>query len=251
MLDRLISANQKELEELIDKFDKRLEPIFKKINTLATAKVLETKINDVVNFELIWADILKQSGYNELLQRYVNSLDSINGSLNKILDEAGLLKTLSSEQISALTAVKQIQVKDLSKIGMDAGIALKKSLYNNILAGKTKADLLEAMKQELTFSKYEAYAKTYANTGINDYRQAILNQRVKDFESDDDVVYIYQGNDVDSVTRDFCKNILRANRAYSKSEKDRLENDQRRKWNCRHLFVPIYKDDAIEQGYNV
>ena len=91
-LKSLIDANQQELDEIIDKFDKRLEKIFKKINTLATARIATiSDIDDVVNFDLIWREILNESGYYDLLQRYVNTLDDLQGSLNAILKEAGLL----------------------------------------------------------------------------------------------------------------------------------------------------------------
>jgi len=250
-LSNLINANQQEMEEYISKFDKRLEGIFKKINTMATVEIINANIDDVLDFDIIWADILQESGYNDLIQRYVNTLDDMQGSISKILDEAGLLETLTPDQKHRLLVVKKLQIKDLQRIGMDKGLAMKKGLYNNILAGKTKADLLESMEAELLGTKYQSYAKTYASTGINDYRQAVINQRVEEFQDDEDVVWVYEGNDVDKVTRDFCKHILKANKAYSTSEKNKLESDKRRKWNCRHTFIPMYKEDALEEGYKV
>jgi len=99
-LKKLINANQKELDDIIDKFDKRLEQIFKKINVLATARIANiTDIDEVVKFDIIWRGILEEAGYYNLLQRYVNTLDDLQGSLNAILDESGLLKTLGDEQI--------------------------------------------------------------------------------------------------------------------------------------------------------
>jgi len=251
-LKKLINANQKELDDIIDKFDKRLEQIFKKINVLATARIANiTDIDEVVKFDIIWRGILEEAGYYNLLQRYVNTLDDLQGSLNAILDESGLLKTLGDEQIKRLTAIKELQIKGIEQIGIDAGLTLKKGLYNNVLAGKTKADLLEAMAGELGGTKYVSYAKTYANTAINDYRQATLNQRAEPLKDDDDIVWIYDGNDVDDVTRPFCADVLEANRAYSTDEKNELESAPERAWNCRHFFTFVTKDDAVDLGYEV
>ncbi|MBT6554032.1 MAG: hypothetical protein HON50_00310 [Candidatus Marinimicrobia bacterium] len=251
-LKKLINANQKELDDIIDKFDKRLEQIFKKINVLATARIANiTDIDEVVKFDIIWRGILEEAGYYNLLQRYVNTLDDLQGSLNAILDESGLLKTLGDEQIKRLTAIKELQIKGIEQIGIDAGLTLKKGLYNNVLAGKTKADLLEAMTGELGGTKYVSYAKTYANTAINDYRQATLNQRAEPLKDDEDIVWIYDGNDVDDVTRPFCADVLEANRAYSTDEKNELESAPERAWNCRHFFTFVTKDDAVDLGYEV
>jgi len=186
-----------------------------------------------------------------VMNRYVNTLDDLQGSLNAILDESGLLKTLGDEQIKRLTAIKELQIKGIEQIGIDAGLTLKKGLYNNVLAGKTKADLLEAMAGELGGTKYVSYAKTYANTAINDYRQATLNQRAEPLKDDEDIVWIYDGNDVDDVTRPFCADVLEANRAYSTDEKNELESAPERAWNCRHFFTFVTKDDAVDLGYEV
>ena len=251
-LKKLIDANQEELDDIINKFDKRLESIFKKINTLATARIATIiDIDEVVQFDIIWREILTEAGYYDLMQRYVNTLDDLQASLNAILDEAGLLKTLGEEQVRRLTAIKELQIKGIEQIGIDAGLSLKRGLYNNLLAGKTKADLLEAVSEELAGTKYLSYAKTYANTSVNDYRQATLNQRAETFKDDPDIVWIYDGNDVDDVTRPFCESVLTANKAYTTAEKEELESAPERAWNCRHFFTFITRDEAIELGYEV
>lgn len=251
-LKDLIDANQEELEDIIAKFDKRLDKIFRKVNVLATARIANiSDIDDVVKFDVIWRGILEEAGFYNLLQRYVNTLDDLQGSLNAVLTEAGLLETLGADQIKRLTAIKELQIKGIEQIGIDAGLTLKKGLYNNVLAGKTKADLLVSMSDELGGTKYASYAKTYANTAINDYRQATLNQRAEVIQDDDDIVWIYDGNDIDEVTRDFCAEVLVANKAYSTDEKNELEASPERAWNCRHFFTFVTRQDAIDMGYAV
>jgi hypothetical protein len=107
------------------------------------------------------------------------------------------------------------------------------------------------MAGELGGTKYVSYAKTYANTAINDYRQATLNQRAEQLAGDEDIVWIYDGNDVDDVTRPFCASVLAANKAYTTDEKNELESDPERAWNCRHFFTFVTKQDAIDLGYEV
>jgi len=251
-LKGLIDANQEELEDIIAKFDKRLEKVFKKINVLATSRVANiSDIDEVVKFDLIWRSILKDSGYYDMLQRYTNTLDDLQGSLSAVLKEAGLFKTLGKDQIKRLTAIKELQIKGIEQIGIDAGLTLKKGLYNNVLAGKTKANLLEAMSGQLGGTKYASYAKTYANTAINDYRQATLNQRAEVLDGDEDIVWIYDGNDIDDVTRDFCAEVLVANTAYETDEKNELEASPERAWNCRHFFTFVTRQDAVDMGYSV
>ena len=119
-LKKLINANQKQLDDIIDKFDKRLEQVFRKVNILATARIANiADIDEVVKFDIIWRGILEEAGYYNLLQRYVNTLDDLQGSLNAILDESGLLKTLGDEQIKRLTAIKELQIKGIEQIGID------------------------------------------------------------------------------------------------------------------------------------
>jgi len=248
----LIDANQEELEDIINKLDKRLEEVWRKVNQLATVRIANiVDIDEVVQFDIIWRGILEEAGYYNLMQRYVNTLDDLQASLNEVLDEAGLLRSLSNDQLKRLTAIKELQIKGLEQIGIDAGLALKRGLYNNLLAGKTKADLLDAISEQLSGTKYLSYSKTYANTAVNDYRQASMNQRAEQFAGDPDIVWIYDGNDIDNVTRPFCEDILTSNKAYSTEQKDILENAPERAWNCRHFFTFISRADAIELGYEI
>jgi hypothetical protein len=53
---------------------------------LATARIANiVDIEDVVQFDIIWRGILEEAGYYNLHQRYDNTLDDLQGSLNAVL----------------------------------------------------------------------------------------------------------------------------------------------------------------------
>lgn len=232
----LFDRNQEEMEALTDEFEDRLEEIFTIAYLLASAEILLLTSTTLTKWDSRWSRLLQKAGFYELLEDYVVKLDLIDKSARDIAK--------GSVDKTKLKLLKQLQLKELEKIGIDAGLKLKQGLYKHIMVGITQQDLVKAMVKDLQGSRYKSYAKTYVSTAINDYRQLLLNERAKKND-----VWIYDGIDVDNKTRDFCKCVLNQAGYFTYDQKIAIELNPKRRYNCRHGLFPISEEEAIKNGY--
>lgn len=232
----LLEKNQEEMEALADEFEDRFEEIFAFIFLLASAEILLLTSTTLNKWDERWSRILQKAGFYDLLQEYSKRLDEIDKSARKIATGVVDKKKLS--------LLKKLQIKELEKIGVDAGLNLKKGLYKHIMVGITQQDLVKAMAKDLQGSRFKSYAKTYVSTAINDYRQLLLNERAKPTD-----VWVYEGADVDNKTRDFCKCVLNQAGYFNYDQKVTIELNPKRRYNCRHGLFPISEEEAIKNGY--
>lgn len=233
----LLEKNQEEMEALADEFEERFEEIFTLAFLLASAEILLLTSTTLNRWDERWSRVLQKAGFYDLLQEYSKRLDEIDKSARKIATGVVDKKKLS--------LLKKLQIKELEKIGIDAGLNLKKGLYKHIMVGVTQQDLVKAMAKDLQGSRFKSYAKTYVSTAVNDYRQLLLNERAKPAD-----VWVYEGADVDNKTRDFCKCVLNQQGYFNLDQKIAIELNPKRRYNCRHGLFPISEKEALKNGYS-
>ena len=131
------------------------------------------------------------------------------------------------------------------RLGDDVGLSVKRELYKYVISDASLDDMATGIAQTLEGSNLAKYSQTYARTAIKDFQQEVIDLRAADI---DEGVWVYVGVS-DGRTRDFCRNVLKRNRYYNDSDKNRIENDQDRAYNCRHRFYKMDKQEAEANGY--
>jgi len=234
------------VNEFINTFEKDLEKVLIEINTLAGIKLVKISERDILKYENIWQEILIDAGYINLISDSVKNFNVIHPLINEELKKNKLFQKMEEKHLLEVKYVKEMYIKDLRKIGMDAGTTIKKNLYKLYLAGTPEYELVNAVRKELEGTKWGGYSKTYMNTAINDYTTLVFEKKIEGLTKD--IRWVYEGIQ-DNKTRSFCNSILNKNISYTTSEKDNIKNDYRRRYNCRHYFVPVKTSMLKDLGF--
>jgi len=247
VLDDIYSKQFKTSESLINEFEGELALVLDRINTLSIARLSGLSPDDILQFNLIWQEILTESGYYQLVDSYIGgSFDSFYDDTLKAFTSAGIATAWTAENAQAIDALKTMKRDFFVALGDDAGKVVQKELYRYALAGSSQIEMATAIRDSIQDINLKRYANTYARTSIQEYQQEIIDVVAANI---DDGVWVYIGVN-DAKTRDFCKSVLRDNSCYTDSEKLKLENDPRREFNCRHRFHKVSKKWAGDNGYS-
>lgn len=245
----LLEEAEQEINKITNQFERGLEKVSLQIKRNANKIIPNLSEQEFLNFELVWADILKNSGYYDLVNTYIKQLNKLNTPFNEVLNAININPKLNDTNIAKLNIIKELQLKDLNKLGIDAGSRIKLLLANEFITGTDNIIFYDKLKESLESIKLGGYAKTYINTSINDYRQAVFTLKEQQMKSKEPIVWVYEGNDIDNKMRPLCQCLLNKNAYYSKSDKDLIVNDDRRRYNCRHHLLPLTEEQAINLGY--
>ncbi len=246
MINDIINAIEQKEDRELDLFNAEFESILLKIDKLLTVAVVSIK--DPLDFDFEVQRILNESGYYDLINRLIDSsYDKSYDDILLALKETGVIVTFSQEDLQQLQQLKQLDIDFFNTIGDETAGTLKRDLYKYHLSNMSKDEMIDNIKASLGNTKLARYSKTYAETSLSNYHQAVFDLKIQGLE--DDLVYIYSGADPDKVIRDFCKCVMKSNKYYSRIDGNALKNDSRRKYNCRHRVVGITEKRAIELGY--
>lgn len=244
-LQQVYDNQQSTATQLTTSFDSRFDDVFARIVSLAQARLGGMSVDDVLQYELIWSEILDESGYYELVSDYVNvGFDDVYGDVLKAFDVAGLSTVFTESDLDKITILKSLHSDFFVKLGNDIGSTVKKQLYNYSLADASLAQMATNIKKDIEDANLKKYATTYARTAITEYQQEVINVRSADLDG----VWVYQGV-VDGRTRPFCRRVMNAYKYYTTAQKNRLERDDEREFNCRHRFYLVSKEWAENEGY--
>lgn len=243
-IDSIYDAMQNKIDREMNLFNQEFESVMRTVELLAVQRGISS-LKDPLQFDYAFQQILNEAGYYELVNKFVDdAYDKNYKDILAIFEEGGLSVAYSAEDLRAIQELKELDIQTFRDIGNQAAVALQKDLYKYSLSNMTTKDLANSISESLSGTDLAKYSKTYAETSISNYNQAIINMKAQDTEG----VWVYVGVN-DKKTRHFCKRTLSANKFYDDSEKSKLENDKARRWNCRHQFLKISKESAIEQGY--
>lgn len=244
-LNEVYNKQQETATQLYTSFDSRFDTVFANIISLATARLGAISIDDVLQYELVWQQILDEAGYYELVSDYINvSFDDVYIDTLKAFDVVGLSTAFTEADLTKINILKSMHQEFFVKLGDDIGLTVKKQLYNYSVAGASIDQMAVNIKRDIQDTGLAKYSKTYARTSITNYQQEVINVR----GADEDGVWVYVGVS-DGKTRPFCSRLLRANEYYTTSQKNRLERDEDREFNCRHRFYLVSKEWADRENY--
>lgn len=244
-LNEVYNKQQETATQLYTSFDSRFDTVFANIISLATARLGAISIDDVLQYELVWQQILDEAGYYELVSDYINvSFDDVYIDTLKAFDVVGLSTAFTEADLTKINILKSMHQEFFVKLGDDIGLTVKKQLYNYSVAGASIDQMAVNIKRDIQDTGLAKYSKTYARTSITNYQQEVINVR----GADEDGVWVYVGVS-DGKTRPFCSRLLRANEYYTTGQKNRLERDEDREFNCRHRFYLVSKEWADRENY--
>ena len=244
-MNNIIEAINSKLDREVNLFNSEFETVLSRIEEMVSVRAA-LSIRDPLEFDFVFNQILDESGYYDLINDFIdNSYDKTYKELLEAFEEGGLNIAFSENDLQSIREIKELDIQAFRDIGVRASQNLKRDLYKYSLSNISTKDLIANIKDSLKDTDLVKYAKTYANTSIAEFNQKIIDLKAQDADG----VWIYVGVE-DKVTRDYCQNILDDMKYYNTSEKNKLQNDKRRKWNCRHQFLLVSKEYAEQRGYN-
>ena len=242
--DSILDAIETKTDREINLFNSRFESVLANIETLVIANAVEA-IKDPLQFDFVFQGILQESGYYKLVNSFIDdAYDKNYQDILAIFKEGGIDIVFSEDDLLRITELKKLDIETFANVGSQAANNLKKDIYKYSLSNLSTTELTNNIRQSLADTGLAKYSKTYAETSISNYNQAIINLKSEDAAG----VWIYVGVS-DKKTRDFCQDILEDKKYYNDSQKSKIENDKQRKWNCRHQLLLVSEDYAIKRGY--
>jgi len=236
----------KKINDVIDKeligFDKGFKEVLEKIKLGAVNLSYQ---DSYLELQKELNDLLESSGYYDLINNFINkSYDKNYQNIKKLFDVGGLTLGWGANDEDIFKAFKLIDRKFWEIEGSSFANTINKNLMIYGITDMIKEDMAKNLIENMKDTSLVKYANTYAETAISSYNQNIMDEKAKDLEA----VYIYTGV-LDKKTRKFCRCVLEQKSYYDKSDKDVIKNDKKRKWNCRHIIMPVSVEYAEKNGY--
>lgn len=247
-LDVIYSQNAEGVDKFLSQFDGEMERVFKKVQLLASAALSGISKKDVLQYEFIWREALKQAGYYSLINTLIDdNFNSLYKGTIQAFEAGGLKAIFTADDAVSIQAMKSMRRNFFMRLGDDVGLTVKKALYGHVLADSTLSEMSASIATTLKDSNLAKHAATYARTATAEFQQDTIFMKANEFGDDGDV-WIYVGVD-DKKTRDFCQDTLNKHKAMTKKEALKVRGDKRRQFNCRHQLFNVSKEYAKSRGY--
>lgn len=245
-LDVIYNQEQAKIDKFIGQFDNDVKRVFEKVKRIAQAKLAGLSQDDILQYEFIWRQSLKEAGYYKLVNELIDTqFDGIYSGVLQTFEAGGLKTAFTKEDAGNIQMLKQMKRDYFVRLGDDVGLTVKRELYKYVISDASVDDMAVGIANTLKGSNLARYSSTYANTAILTFYQEVIDLKAKDIDG----VWVYMGIR-DGKTRDFCRHVLNKRKYYDSSGKSKIASDKERAWNCRHQFVLLNKEDAIDDGYS-
>jgi len=246
-LDSIYNKEKSRINSFVKGFDKEADEVFKRVQRLATAQLAGLSTDDILKYEFAWRNVLRDAGYYKM----VNSL--IDDRFNEMFEgtqEAfkanGYDAIFTADDAKKIQILKNMKREQFAKLADDIGLSVKRELYKYAISDASLDDMVKGLEQTLVDSDLAKYSKTYALTAIGVFQQELIDLMGKGVGEG---VWVYVGVR-DDKTREYCRHILDKNKCYNDAEKNALERDSRRAYNCRHRFYKMKPEEARAGGYS-
>ncbi|MFZ9243193.1 MAG: hypothetical protein ACO295_08325, partial [Sediminibacterium sp.] len=232
-------------DKQLDKFQKEVEKALVRLQSLVDVNLAED-LSNPLEYDFKMQQYLNESGYYKAVNNLIDDgFDVVYSNISDAFTAGGIAITYTQDDLVKLNALKQLTFDKYNALANETITTLKADIYKYSLSNYTKNDIASSIRQSLQNSGLARYSNTYALTSISDYTQGVI-----DYKSNqaDKGVWIYKGV-LDSKTRPFCRHTLEEHRAYNDVEKQKIQSNPLRRWNCRHILLKVSEEYAIEKGY--
>lgn len=238
---------QKEIEAIIKTFDGDMARIILEVEKLMARWFLTTNVTSLTSleFNLAFEKALADSGYYTAVNKMVGEdFNALFPMIKEGLELGGVFSTYSTDDLARIMALKAVEVNKFSVLASTAGTTLRDNLYKYTLSDYTIEDMAKQIAIDFKGTNLSRHSTTLANTVVGEMQQSSLDLLAEGLDG----VYLYVGVN-DSVTRDYCKCILKEKEYYNSTQKNQVASDKRRQYNCRHRLRFVTEEYAKEQGY--
>lgn len=245
-LEKIIENLEKKQDAELSKFEKRIQRIQQTIVDMSIATAIQD-IKDPITYDRVFGQILTSSGYYNEINNFINtSYDVIYKDIGAMLSLGGIPITFDNKDLTKIASIKQMHFDRFSELSNATINTMKQEIFKYSLSNATSETIVAGIRNTLEQSDLAKYSGTYATTLISEYSQSIIDLKAQDTING---VWIYKGV-LDAKTRPFCSCLLNKQGYYTDEQKSILQADNRRRWNCRHIFLKVTEDYAIERGYD-
>ena len=243
--EQILKSIDDNLDREVNLFNIELENVLKAVEQSVANKAVELYATPL-EFDYAVQQILLEEGYYDLVSDFIdNSYDKSYGEIIALFEAGGLAATFTEDDITSIKAIKQLDMDFFNDKGRQAASQLKADLFKYQLSDMNVNTMVDNIKESLQGTNLVNYSSTYAETGISNFNQKIIDLKSADVVNE---VFIYRGVE-DKKTRDFCRCLVGQEKYYNKDDSNKIKNDKRRQYNCRHLVVPVGVEYAISRGY--
>lgn len=245
-IDDIQEVLAKSQDEQLNKFQKDITKALEKVQTLIDVGLVED-LQNPLEYDYKLQQYLNEAGYYKAVNNLVdNGFDVVYSNIADASSVGGIGVTFSQADLVTINSLKQLTFDAYNALANETIATLKSNLYKYSLSNYTTKDIANNMRQALSTSGLAKYSNTYALTAISDYTQSVIDYKSKDTSEG---VWIYVGV-LDDKTRPFCACTLKQKKYYDDIEKNKIQNDPRRRWNCRHTMWKVSQDYAENNNYH-
>lgn len=169
---------------------------------------------------------------------------------------AGLSVSLDAQAKDSIARSVSGVLDDVSTVFGDAASDVRAAIDRGLNTSAPLGDLVENVRAKLdtTFARAQVAVETAIRGSA---RMTLIQQAERGADAADEaIVYLYDGARPDGKIREFCAEHF--GKCYSLAALKRMDNGTSLPvvpyaggFSCRHRLVPMTRDDAIEEGYEV
>lgn len=239
ILDDNIDQFAAQLQVVADNLKKQLLPFLAQLQ-MDRGVILsnDANLDIVLAFADEFSNTLQASGYTALMQEYINETSGMISQIKKASDKFPLPYKFVATDITTFQALQRIDLMELGNIGSKAATVLQTGLMNSVMAGQAYntmyADLIAKLDNNLV-----RYANTYITTARSQLLQKMENMSAANRPG---VNYWEYVGPEDAKNRDECIEGL-AYKVFTDAEKQEFEAAYGLRYNCRHTFHAITKEE--------
>jgi hypothetical protein len=233
LIDALTDAFAEELGTVLEIATERMRQLIRTLDTDETGRIAATQQNlaRVVRLRADLARLLEAAGYRDLVESATDEpLDQIAAQILR-----STKAPLTTFDLDALIAMKQIRFAELLQIGEEAAIGLWRVVLDGVTGVRPVLDLVDDIADLLDIS--EKHARVLYDTAVSTYSRQV---GLIGTTGKPDELFVYVGPN-DSKTRDFCADLI--GQVHTRDEIDAMDNGQLPNvmltgggFNCRHQF---------------
>jgi hypothetical protein len=236
LMDALTREFAEELHEVLVLTRAQIRRLLRALETDTTGRVVATRQNlqRAVALRQDLLSVLERAGYHDLVARATD--EPLDRLTRQVLQSAP--KLLTTYDLDALVALKEIRFAELLQIGEEAGVQMWRVVVDGVLGIRDLGHLVDDVADMLDVS--DKIARQVYDTAISSFSRqvALLGATGEPTEE-----FVYVGPN-DHRTRPFCAGLI--GDVYEREAIDKMDNGQLPNvmltgggWNCRHQWRRI------------
>ncbi len=198
---------EKLIDNILNTFEGDMARIILEMERLIQRFMFNTNLStkEILDFTIMFNEALVNTGYYEAVNKMVGS--DYDKLLPLVIDSykmGGFITAYTADDLTTVMALKVIESNKFSVMASSSATTLRDNLYRYSLGSFTKEDMTAQLIEDFRGTNISRYANTLANTAITEFNQAVVDTKAEGLDG----VWVYIGI-FDSVTRDYCKCILK------------------------------------------